>query len=224
MSSKQKKSRNKITANDDLVQSSCDSKAESLETANIIEDEDLDDLLDEGNRSSSLELEETKSTSDFLPRLTQEMKSKLDAFDVIEKRCIKLEEEKSKLEEKIDGYLTEIEDLKAKKSIHLEDGMEINFDEVKTLIDNYKKDISHFKTKTEELRDENDSYLLKISDLTFDNAKLTSQLQEIEKNMMMSSSESHSGSPLKRPPASHCTMKNQPQFANPYLQNGYQDW
>lgn len=224
MSSKQKKSRNKITANNDLVQSSADSKTESSEITNVIEDEDLDDLLDEGDESLNSDFEESESNSSFLPRLTLEMKKKLDAFDTIEKRCIKLEEEKSKLEEKIDGYLTEIEALKAKKSIHLEDGMEIDFDEVKPLIDSYKKDISHFKAKTEELRDENDSYLLKISDLTFDNAKLTSQLQEVEKSMIMSSSESHSGNPLKRPPASHCTMKNQPQFTNPYLQNGYQDW
>ena len=224
MNSKQKKSRNKITANNDLVQSSVDSKTESSEIANDIKDEDLDDLLDEGDESLNSDFEESESNSSFLPRLTPEMKKKLDAFDIIEKRCIKLEEEKSKLEEKLDGYLSEIEDLKAKKSIHLEDGMEIDFDEVKSLIDNYKKDISHYKTKTQELRDENDSYLLKISDLTFDNAKLTSQLQEVEKSMMMSSSESHSGSSFKRPPASHCTMKNQPQFTNPYLQNGYQDW
>lgn len=152
------------------------------------------------------------------------MKNKLDAFDSIEKRCISLEEEKSKLEDKIDEYLTKIENLKSDKSVKLDDGSKVEFDEVKTLIESYKKDLSHFKTKTQELRDENDSYLLKISDLTFDNAKLTSQLQEIEKSLTMASSKSYNdGRPMKIAP-SHCTMKNQPQFANPYLQNGYQDW
>lgn len=224
MSSKQKKKRSKITANVDLA-SSADENVENATSSvsmNSIEDEDLDELLDENDGSSTLEIK--ADDVDFLPRLTLEMKNKLDAFDSIEKRCIRLEEEKSKLEDKIDEYLTEIENLKSDKSVKLDDGSKVEFDEVKTLIESYKKDLSHFKAKTQELRDENDSYLLKISDLTFDNAKLTSQLQEIEKSLTMASSKSYdAGHPMKIAP-SHCTMKNQPQFANPYLQNGYQDW
>ena len=224
MSSKQKKKRSKITANDDLAPSVEENieNATSSASMNGIEDEDLDDLLDENGGST---ISESKDDDvNFLPRLTPEMKNKLDAFDSIEKRCISLEEEKSKLEEKIDEYLSEIENLKSDRSVKLDDGSKVEFDEVKTLIESYKKDISHFKAKTQELRDENDSYLLKISDLTFDNAKLTSQLQEIEKSLTMASSKSHNDCQSRKIAPSHTTIKNQPQFANPYLQNGYQDW
>ena len=224
MSSKQKKKRSKITANDDLAPS-IDENIEnttSSDSMNGIEDEDLDDLLD-GNDSSEV-LESKDDDDSFLPRLTPEMKNKLDAFDSIEKRCISLEEEKSKLEEKIDEYLSEIENLKSDRSVKLDDGSKVEFNDVKTLIESYKKDISRFEAKTQELRDENDSYLLKISDFTFDNAKLTSQLQEIEKSLTMASSKSHNDGQTRKIAPSHGTMKNQPQFANPYLQNGYQDW
>lgn len=223
MSSKQKKKRSKITANDDLAPSVEENIENTTSSASMngIEDEDLDDLLDENDGST---ISESKDDVNFLPRLTPEMKNKLDAFDSIEKRCISLEEEKSKLEEKIDEYLSEIEKLKFDRSVKLDDGSKVEFDEVKTLIESYKKDISHFKAKMQELRDENDSYLLKISDLTFDNAKLTSQLQEIEKSLTMASSKSHNDCRSRKIAPSHTTIKNQPQFANPYLQNGYQDW
>ena len=62
-------------------------------------------------------------------------------------------------------------------------------------------------------------------ELEEENAKLTSQLQEIEKSLAMSATPTHAPTARKaavRP--STGTMKNQPQFANPYLQNGYQDW
>ena len=51
------------------------------------------------------------------------------------------------------------------------------------------------------------------------------QLQEIEKSLAMSATPIHESS-VRRAVVqpSTGTMKNQPQFANPYLQNGYQDW
>lgn len=173
-----------------------------------VEDGDLDGLLDDGEEKKE------EKISEILPRLTVEMKEKLDKFNELEKHCVELEQANSKLTDSVNAYLEEIEALKSKKST---EGAE----DLKKELELSKKETADMRRELNDLRDENDNYLVKISELTFENAKLTSQLQEVEKTMTMSSTPTHGSSRIC---PSTGTVKNQPKYTNPYLQNGYQDW
>lgn len=188
----------------------------------VVEDSELDELLGEKSKDDILD---KANSSKFLSRLTPEMVEKLEKIDALEKHCLELEEQNSKLSESINSYLEEIETLKSKKAAEVQIDGEMSLVDLKKELDQARKEIAEMRKSLKELREENDSYLMKISELTFENAKLTCQLQEIEKSMVMSASPTHNTSArvaAVRPNTG--TMKNQPKFANPYLQNGYQDW
>lgn len=194
-----------------------------------VRDDELGELLDEVDDNVGLDTSKkdpaAERPSEFLPRLTQEMKDKIDRIDALEKHCLELEETNAKLTDSVNAYIEELDQLKSKKAEDAKIDGEFSLNDLKNELDAARKEISKMKKSLKELRDENDSYLMKISELTFENAKLTSQLQEIEKSVTMAVSPTHYTTARKavvRP--SHITMKNQPQFANPYLQNGYQDW
>lgn len=193
-----------------------------------VRDDELSELLDEVDGNAGLDTSKnpaTESPSEFLPRLTQEMKDKLDRIDALEKHCLELEETNAKLTDSVNAYIEELEQLKSKKAEDAKIDGEFSLNDLKNELDAARKETSEMRKSLKELRDENDCYLMKISELTFENAKLTSQLQEIEKSMAMAVSPTHHTTARKaavRP--SHTTMQNRPQFANPYLQNGYQDW
>lgn len=159
---------------------------------------------------------EEKTVAKLIPSSSNaEMKEKIDS---LEKHCVELEEANAKLTDSINTYLEEIDALKkSSKPAEADDGL-------KKSLDSATQEVSKLKKELKDLRQENDDYLIKISELTFENAKMTSRLQEIEKQAAMTAVPTH-GSPTKsnlKP--STATMRNQPQFANPYLQNGYQDW
>lgn len=216
-----KSSSNEIVATNDFTTLEvADNLAPSTE--NEIRDDEIGDLLDEVDNSSSTTVKE--KANEFLPRLTAEMKEKLERIEAIEKHCVELEETNAKLTDSINAYIEELTALKAKKSNEIKVDGELSLDDLKENLKAVQIELGRTRKSLSELRDENDSYLMKISELTFENAKLTCQIQEIEKNMSMVASPSHSS--IKKPiiQSSTGTMKNQPQFANPYLQNGYQDW
>lgn len=218
MAKKKKIDKNGIQADDGLTTSSIE------ESSNEINDSELDDLLEESSDPSSNSLDGSNPTG-FLSRITPEMKDKLDKIDSLEKHCVELEEENSKLTASIDSYLEEIDKLKAVKVDKTADDSKNALVDLRKELDEARKEISEMRKSLKELRDENDSYLIKISELTFENAKLTCQLQEIGKSMSMAASPTHgslSRSQVVRP--NTATMQNQSKYANPYLQNGYQDW
>lgn len=199
-----------------LASSNCEDASE------VVEDTELEELLGEKTKS---EIIEKANSAKFLSRLTPEMTEKLEKIDSLEKHCLELEEENAKLSDSINSYLEEIEALKSKKAIEAQVDGEMSIADLKKELERARKEAVEMRRSLKDLRDENDSYLLKISELTFENAKLTSQLQEVEKSLAMAATPTHSPtarSTTVRP--STGTMKNQPQFANPYLQNGYQDW
>ena len=188
----------------------------------VVEDSELDELLGEKSKD---DIVDKANSSKFLSRLTPEMVEKLEKIDALEKHCLELEEQNSKLSESINSYLEEIEILKSKKAAEVQIDGEMSLVDLKKELDQARKEIAEMRKSLKELREENDSYLIKISELTFENAKLTCQLQEIEKSMVMSASPTHNTSArVAAVKPNTGTMKNQPKFANPYLQNGYQDW
>ena len=75
--------------------------------------------------------------------------------------------------------------------------------------------MSELKSELKRLRDENDKYLMRISELSFDNARMTSSMQEMEKK-------------LAAQPATSGAKPVQ-QYPNVYRgvrisRNGYSDW
>lgn len=232
---KRKKSSNSIQASNEFATLEVDSELKPVEEtatatleaampsgSGMSDDAELDELLGEKIKD---DIVEKANSSKFLSRLTPEMVEKLEKIDALEKHCLELEEENAKLSDSVSSYLEEIEVLKSKRAVETPLDGEMSMLDLKRELDEARREIAEMRKSLKELREENDNYLLKISELTFENAKLTSQLQEIEKSLAMSATPTHSPTVRKaavRP--STGTMKNQPQFANPYLQNGYQDW
>lgn len=204
------------------VEESTTKTSDNLDHVDSSDDAELDELLGEKTKD---DIVEKANSPKLLTRLTPEMVEKLEKIDALEKHCLELEEENAKLSDSMNSYLEEIEVLKSKRAIETPLDGEMSLVDLKKELDKARHDIVEMRKSLKELREENDNYLLKISELTFENAKLTSQLQEIEKSLSMSATPTHESSIRKvvvQP--STGTMKNQPQFANPYLQNGYQDW
>lgn len=201
-----KRERSTIAVSDDLAPVGVASTPQT----DSLDNEDLDELLAEESKA------EEKTVAKLIPSASNaEMKEKIDS---LEKHCIELEEANAKLTDSINTYLEEIDALK-KSSKPSEADVDL-----KKSLDSATQEVSKLKKELKELRQENDDYLIKISELTFENAKMTSRLQEIEKQAAMTVVPTH-GSPTKsKLKPSTATMRNQPQFANPYLQNGYQDW
>ena len=232
---KRKKSSNSIQASNEFATLEVDSELKPVEVAttatpedsilsgsSMSDDAELDELLGEKTKDDIIK---KANSSKFLSRLTPEMVEKLEKIDVLEKHCLELEEENAKLSDSVSSYLEEIEALKSKRAIETPLDGEMSMLDLKRELDEARHEIAEMRKSLKDLREENDNYLLKISELTFENAKLTSQLQEIEKSLAMSATPIHESS-VRRAVVqpSTGTMKNQPQFANPYLQNGYQDW
>ena len=214
MAKKKKTDKNGIQIDDGLTTSSVE------ESSNEVNDSELDDLLDESGNSS----DDSRNSTGFLSRITPDIKDKLDKIDSLEKHCIELEEENSKLTASIDSYLEEIDKLKSVKVNKTADESKTALVDLKNELDGARKEISDMKKSLKELRNENDSYLIKISELTFENAKLTCQLQEIGKNMPATGYPINRASKNSNIKPNVATMQNQSKYANPYLQNGYQDW
>jgi len=242
---RKKKSKSDISASNEFTTLEVGENLAPESSSVEMKDSDLDDLLNDNSAKEALESKsefdgdgevdshtpssyDTKieeSSTEFLPRLTPEMKDKLEKIDTLEKHCIELEEENSKLTDSINAYLEELEQLKDPKKKSPTDDSILSLESLKEELVEAKKEISSMRKSLQELREENDNYLMKISELTFENAKLTSQLQELEKSLAMAATPTHHTTARKaavRP--SQATMQNQPKFANPYLQNGYQDW
>ena len=212
--SKKKRERSTIMASDDLSPVGIAEETAASKQDDAVGNEDLDDLLAE-------EVAEEKPVSKILPSSSNsELKEKIAT---LEKHCVELEEANAQLTDSINTYLEEIDALK--RSNDGESGGEEESNEaLKKALDAANSEISKLKRSEKELREENDSYLMKISELTFENAKMTSQLQELSKSLAMSASPTYRNARAPRIQPSTATIPNQPQFANPYLKNGYQDW
>ena len=151
-------------------------------------------------------------------KMTAEAKEKLEKYDALEATVLELNQKNQMLEEKLAEYAEKLESSKS------------NSDEVKKMNDeilNLKKQLNEakvsktesktefdLKNKCKQLREEADEYLVKISELTFENANLTCQLNELKKNSNVSHPQ-RTNSPLAQP-------RKDPY--NPYKNNGYGTW
>lgn len=153
---------------------------------------------------------------------SQPQKELLEQIDQLKKQNVKLLEEKSKMTDIIANYIAEADQHKEDiaKLVEKTDALQAKLDDVnskdvqnvaeelESKIASLETEISSLKAANAELSKQNDSCLEKISELTFDNAKLTSMLQEKQESVV--------DAPARRQPVVDPY--------NPYRNNGYSNW
>lgn len=147
-------------------------------------------------------------------KLTAEGKEKLEKYEALEQSVSALTQENEMLKAKVTEY---VEKLAASDTKKLEDelnDLKKKLEEAKS----YANEVGSLQKKVKELRDEADGYLMKISDLTFENANLTCQLNEAASKSAGASTHApnmHTSQGLARP---------RRDVYNPYKNNGYGTW
>lgn len=132
----------------------------------------------------------------------------------LETEIKRLTEVNSELTEKMSKYIDEIDQLKADLA-----NAKATVSNNTTVEDNS----ADLNAKINELQNENDQYLIKISELTFENAKLRNEMQNMTNT---------SGSRLTKDTSTLERPRNIPiesimvnyQNRNPYRNNGYSNW
>ena len=160
-------------------------------------------------------------------QMTAEAKEKLEKYDALEKSVGALSKEKEHLEAKVAEYAEKLAELKtAADQIH--DLVEEN-SKLKKQLENMPSASSNaeaLKREIKSLRDEADGYLVKISELTFENAKMSSQLDELSKKFADAgvSPNQKQFSPNATPPVQGGLRPPHTDAYNPYKNNGYGTW
>jgi len=117
---------------------------------------------------------------------------KADAAAAVEAQNVRLTKENAQLTDKLAEYLEELESLREQvknpKTVEriVEKPVEVIKEVVKEVpvpgsSDKFATEMTKLQTEVAKLQAENDDYLVKISELTFENAKLTSAMQEMSK-------------------------------------------
>ena len=159
--------------------------------------------------------------------MTAEAKEKLEKYDALEKSVCSLSKEKEHLEAKVAEYAEKLAELKtAADQIH--DLVEEN-SKLKKQLEHASSQSSSSEAMQREiksLRDEADGYLVKISELTFENAKMSSQLDELSKKFADAgvSPNQKQFSPNSAPPVQGGLRPPHVDAYNPYKNNGYGAW
>ena len=160
--------------------------------------------------------------------MTAESKAKLEKYDALEKSVSSLAKEKEMLEAKVAEYAEKLEKLQNAADEIAK--LTTENDALKKQVDAQKssaKSAFLLEDKVKALREEADGYLVKISELTFENANLTCQLDELSKKM------SASGKVLNQqqfsiadaaPPIQGNLRQPSTDAYNPYANNGYGTW
>jgi len=124
------------------------------------------------NDAAATVLDKIEDASGGTIDLRADIKAKLEAFEKMEKAISDLAKENEALKEKMAEYVEEISQLRAAPA--------------KEIIKEVIKEVpcsndAKLEREIKALREENDSYLMKISDLTFENAKLIAAASEAAK-------------------------------------------
>lgn len=174
----------------------------------------------------ALEAEKPMTSADF----SDEVKKKLESVEKVENANAELSREKSELESRIAEYLEEIaslkEQLKNQKPIEkvvekivekpvekiVEKPVEKVVEKVVEVPVGTASD--ELKAEIETLKAENDRAQIKISELTFENAKMAAELQE--RQQAVQQPHRHEGRP--------CTCRTNVYRNAAARMNGYSDW
>ena len=162
-------------------------------------------------------------------RMSAEDAEKLAKYDAMEKSLATVSKEKDELEDKIAEYVNKIEALEnaANQIAGLESEKKALESKCKKLEEDNAK-IGKLEHEVKSLREENDQYLVKISELTFENANMTCQLSELEKKVKAGGNVANQGKFTPKQglqPQTYNTLARPHLDAyNPYANNGYGSW
>lgn len=159
--------------------------------------------------------------------MTSEAKEKLEKYDALEKSVGALSKEKEVLEAKLAEYADRLAELQTAAD-QISELNEEN-EKLKKELANAKdesKEVYALKKEIEAQKDEINNYLVRISELTFENANLACQLDELSKKMASSGSVHNQTqfSPNVAPPVQGKLRQSRTDAFNPYMNNGYGVW
>jgi predicted RNase H-like nuclease (RuvC/YqgF family) len=156
-------------------------------------------------------LEKIENKTGGTVEIRDEIKQKLEAFEKMEKAVAELSAENSALKDKMAEYVEEItalrEQVKTPKVVEKEVIKEV-VKEVPVAGDS--GEIEKLKKELASLQEENDKYLMRISELTFDNAKMTAKMNNTAKKLP--------------PPAPPAGQRFRNVYRNSGKLNGYSSW
>ena len=159
--------------------------------------------------------------------MTSEAKEKLEKYDALEKSVGALSKEKEVLEAKLAEYADRLAELQTAAD-QISELNEENEKLKKELADakDESKEVYALKKEIEAQKDEINNYLVRISELTFENANLTCQLDELSKKMASSGNVPNQKqfSPNVAPPVHGNLRQPRTDAFNPYMNNGYGVW
>ena len=159
--------------------------------------------------------------------MTAEAKDKLEKYDALEKSVGALSKEKEVLEAKLAEYADRLAELQTAAD-QISELNEENEKLKKELVDakDESKEVYALKKEIEAQKDEINNYLVRISELTFENANLTCQLDELSKKMASSGNVPNQKqfSPNVAPPVQGKLRQPRTDAFNPYMNNGYCVW
>lgn len=186
-----------------------DNSSSSNESADILLDASKNNAVEDTDNS----IADSNESSLIGARITSADKEKLDKYDALEKTVLELTSKNEMLEAKIAEYVEKLS--KVEESTSQNDEITKLKNEIAELkknnkSDNESKEVAKLKNECKLLRDEADGYLVKISELTFENANLTCQLEEASKKM----------NPVKAPSRNFKPMMRNREYRN----NGYDSW
>lgn len=155
-------------------------------------------------------LDDISSRTGDVVKVKDDIKEKLAAYEKMEKSLSELAHENAALKDKIAEYVEEISQLREAAATPKVVEKEV----VKEVIKEVPAEMPCGETAAEmaALRKENDEHLIKISELTFENARLTAEINELSKT---------AAQPRPEPP------KVQPYpnvYRNSARLNGYSEW
>ena len=159
--------------------------------------------------------------------MTSEAKEKLEKYDALEKSVGALSKEKEVLEAKLAEYADRLAELQTAAD-QISELNEENEKLKKELADakDESKEVYALKKEIEAQKDEINNYLVRISELTFENANLACQLDKLSKKMASSGSVHNQTqfSPNVAPPVQGKLRQPRTDAFNPYMNNGYGVW
>lgn len=159
-------------------------------------------------------------------RITDEQREKLEKYDALKETVTELLKEKEVLEQKVLEYVEKLEACKDSTSTIEKLNAEISALKAKleSSSSNESKMLS-LEKELKALKDENTSHLVRISELTFENANLTCQLDELGKKVEAGGSVPNQKqyAPEQKASPGRLARPNVDAY-NPYKNNGYGTW
>ena len=210
--------------------------AKKIKPNSLFDDSPIAQPIDNAESDKEMTTEETlakaigvdKNSIIGAGRISHEDAEKLEKFDAMEKSLSQMSKEKEMLEAKVAEYVEKLDSLKDADSAVKDLSKEKMDLEAKCKqLEEKSNHASKLEKEIKALRDENDQYLIKISELTFENANLTCQLSELEKKFKNSGNVANQGkfginTGIQRL-QNGLAQPNRDAY-NPYINNGYGTW